>query len=49
MLALPAFCVPASADIVGISDVFDVYFGTATFNASQTTAVTCGSRKLQSF
>ena len=39
LLALPAFCVSASADVV-ISAVFDVDFGTATFNASQTTGVT---------
>ncbi len=40
LLALPAFCLSASADVVDISAVFDVDFGTATFGASETTGVT---------
>jgi hypothetical protein len=40
LVALPAFCVSASADIIDISSVFNVDFGTATFNASQSTGVT---------
>jgi len=40
LLALPAFCVSASADIIETSAVFNIDFGTATLGASKTTGVT---------
>ena len=45
LLALPAFCISASANTVGVSGVMNIFFGTATLHSggspvSQTTGVT---------
>jgi hypothetical protein len=40
LMALPALCVSAWGDVIDVSGVMNIAFGTATFNGSQTTAVT---------